>query len=172
MWFSNLLSRVDYAALQRASRDVQEKCGYPTFEARSGLIATWHNVVHYDAITPYMVFVLRSICSLLITKQQHGFIQNRSACTILFKSSHDWTLNVRARANNDAIYVRFKKTFHSDCHFKLLIKPWAHGLSGTFCVVSWISACQTEQLLYAYSTCHKWCSKWPSPWLHIVYFVL
>jgi len=59
------LSRVDYAALQRASRDVQEKCGYPTFQARSGFIATWYNVTHNGATVPYQVKVLREYTLLL-----------------------------------------------------------------------------------------------------------
>ena len=50
-----VVTRVDYAALLRASRDVQEKCGYSTFEARSGFIATWHGVTHYGASVPYPV---------------------------------------------------------------------------------------------------------------------
>jgi len=46
---------IDYAMLQRASRDVQQKCGYSMFEARSGLVATWNNVTYYTATRPYAV---------------------------------------------------------------------------------------------------------------------
>jgi sarcosine oxidase/L-pipecolate oxidase len=66
----------------------------------------------------------------LLTKQQRGFIRNKSTSTNLLECLYDWSLNMQNHAGTDIIYFDFKKAFDSVSHPKLPTKLEAYGISG------------------------------------------
>jgi hypothetical protein len=72
----------------------------------------------------------------LITKQQHGFIANRSTVTNLTETLNDWTLALDNKSSVTVAYIDFCRAFDSVCHQKLLLKLQSYGLTGT--LLEWI----------------------------------
>ena len=54
----------------------------------------------------------------LISKQEHGFLAERSTCTNLLACFHDWVSALRAGSDIDVAYVDFSKAFDSVSHKK------------------------------------------------------
>jgi hypothetical protein len=57
----------------------------------------------------------------LITKNQHGFLGKRSACTSLLECINDWTLALEKHKTTDIAYIDFQKAADSVSHPKLII---------------------------------------------------
>jgi len=72
----------------------------------------------------------------LISKQQHGFLTERSTVTNFVETLNDWTLDVNTRQCVTIAYIDYKKAFDSVCQNKLFIKLNAYGIAGS--LLSWI----------------------------------
>ena len=67
----------------------------------------------YEQLMAYL------IANDLISKQQHGFLADRSTCTNLLDSLQDWVLSLKDRLGIDVAYIDFSKAFDSVAHPKL-----------------------------------------------------
>lgn len=66
----------------------------------------------------------------LISKNQHGFLKQRSTVTQLLDCVHDWSISVDAGNCVDVVYIDFAKAFDSVSHQKLLHKISSFGING------------------------------------------
>jgi len=68
------------------------------------------------------------------TKQQHGFLSDKSNCTNLLETLNDWTLAVKD--NIVVAYIDYSKAFDTVSNNKLLTKLSAYGITGN--LFEWI----------------------------------
>ncbi|KAL8609302.1 hypothetical protein ACOMHN_060031 [Nucella lapillus] len=68
--------------------------------------------------------------NVLISRQQHGFVQGRSCVTQLLDVMDAWTEILDAGGSVDIIYMDFMKAFDSVPHRRLLMKLAAYGIQG------------------------------------------
>ena len=64
----------------------------------------------------------------LISKEQHGFLKNKSTGTNLLSCLQDWQLSIKHRKLIDIVYLDFKKAFDSLVHSKILVKLSCYGI--------------------------------------------
>ena len=64
----------------------------------------------------------------LISKEQHGFLKNKSTGTNLLSCLQDWQLSIKHRKIIDIVYLDFKKAFDSLVHSKILVKLSCYGI--------------------------------------------
>ena len=65
-----------------------------------------------------------------ISKQQHGFLSNRSTNTNLLESLSDWTLAVDNKQTQSIVYIDFSRAFDTVSRPKLLSKLCGYGVKG------------------------------------------
>ena len=65
----------------------------------------------------------------ILSKDQFGFIKNRSTCTQLLSTLNDWMKAVSRNHRVDAVYIDFVKAFDSVCHTKLIAKLKLYGIN-------------------------------------------
>nr|CAD2191684.1 unnamed protein product [Meloidogyne enterolobii]CAD2207719.1 unnamed protein product [Meloidogyne enterolobii] len=68
----------------------------------------------------------------LFSKDQYGFIKNRSTTTQLITTLEDWYDAIMGKKNIDCIYIDFKKAFDSVPHDLLINKLYRIGIRGKF----------------------------------------
>jgi len=83
-------------------------------------------------------------CHNLISKQQHGFLSERSTATNLLESLNDWSVSLENGTHQTVAYVDFAKAFDSVCHSKLVAKLRQYGIEGS--LLEWISDFLNESL--------------------------
>nr|CAD2146122.1 unnamed protein product [Meloidogyne enterolobii] len=66
----------------------------------------------------------------LFSKDQYGFIKNRSTTTQLISTLEDWYDAIMGKKNIDCIYIDFKKAFDSVPHDLLINKLYRIGIRG------------------------------------------
>ncbi|KAL8614437.1 hypothetical protein ACOMHN_007773 [Nucella lapillus] len=81
--------------------------------------------------------------NVLISRQQHGFVQGRSCVTQLLDVMDAWTEILDAGGSVDIIYMDFMKAFDSVPHRRLLMKLAAYGIQGK--VLDWTRAFLTDR---------------------------
>jgi len=92
------------------------------------------------SLTPVVCKILETIvkhnvlsyftCNSLISKDQYGFLANRSTTTQLLDCTSHWVKHIAAKQQVDAIYLDFAKAFDSIVHEKLLFKLQCYGING------------------------------------------
>lgn len=58
----------------------------------------------------------------IITRQQHGFLSDKSTATNLSETLNNWTLDVRGKQAVNVVYIDYAKAFNKVCHAKSLAK--------------------------------------------------
>ena len=74
----------------------------------------------------------------IISPSQHGFLNKRSTCTNLLKSTNDWSTALDNHLITDVIYIDFRKAFDSVSHSKLIFKLSLYNIRGN--LLKWITA--------------------------------
>ncbi|MCG8431845.1 MAG: reverse transcriptase family protein [Candidatus Omnitrophica bacterium] len=74
----------------------------------------------------------------LLTKDQHGFLPNKSTLTNVLSSTNMWIKAVNNNKSVHAIYLDFAKAFDSVSHPKLIYKLSKYGINGN--LLKWIKA--------------------------------
>lgn len=74
----------------------------------------------------------------LITRHQHGFLNNHSTATNLLECTHDWVVALGCSNQVDVVYIDFSRAFDSIVFAKLLLKLQSYGVDGK--LLQWIGA--------------------------------
>ena len=73
----------------------------------------------------------------LISKEQHGFMKQRSTSTQMLECLFDWSSCIGKSVSVDIVYLDLAKAFDSVCHRKLLLKLEKLGIRGR--LLAWMS---------------------------------
>jgi ribonuclease P/MRP protein subunit RPP40 len=74
----------------------------------------------------------------VISRQQHGFLADRSTTTNLLETLNDWIIALQDRKSVIAAYIDFSKAFNMVSHVKLLSKLKSYGIKSN--LLAWIQA--------------------------------
>ena len=72
----------------------------------------------------------------ILSKDQHGFLKQKSTITNLMQCTYDWTKALNDQKPVDALYIDFEKAFDKVSHEKLLFKMSKLGIGGV--VYEWL----------------------------------
>jgi len=65
----------------------------------------------------------------IISKQQHGFLSNRSTTSNLLETFNDWTLALNSNNIVAVAYIDFAKAFDTVSHCKSMCKLESDGIN-------------------------------------------